>query len=80
MAEDLQDRSLWPKHFGNIENYIDFLEFFQAEIDRKGVADTIREHVFGSDEAADGMLKRLLAGTYERPAPRAYLSVGDRLI
>ena len=67
VAKDLQDRSQWAKHFGDFENYIDFLEFFQAEIDQNGVADTIQQHVFGSDEAADGMLKRLFAGANRPP-------------
>lgn len=64
VAEHLQDRSRWTRYFGDFDNYVDFLRFFQAEIDRKGVADTIQQHVFGGDEAADGMLKRLFAGVH----------------
>jgi hypothetical protein len=55
-----------PEHFqkylGNAKYYVDFLVFWQSEIEKKGWTNVLNEYVFAGDEKADALLTRLFAG------------------
>ncbi|KAL4980873.1 hypothetical protein BDW66DRAFT_123393, partial [Aspergillus desertorum] len=66
MREDVV-RSLYQKDkfreaLGEEKNYPHFLEFFQCEIDKKGVETALNEYLFKQDEIAESMIARLFGG------------------
>lgn len=56
------EKSNFKDYLGKEEHYSNFLAFFQHEINAKGVAATLQEHVFAEDEHADDLLGRLFSG------------------
>ncbi|KAE8150168.1 hypothetical protein BDV25DRAFT_154887 [Aspergillus avenaceus] len=62
VVQSLYDKAQFKDHFAKAENYPNFLEFFQREIEKKGVENVINEYVFAEDEVADSMLIRLFGG------------------
>ena len=47
---------------GNAEYTHDYLEFFQREIEKKGVETVLQEYLFSGTEIAEDMLVRLFMG------------------
>ncbi|GME36642.1 hypothetical protein BKCO1_3400021 [Neofusicoccum parvum] len=63
IAQDLSDRAVFAQHLGSKQHYRDFLAYFQAELERKGVAAVLQEHLFTRGDArAEDLLARLFAG------------------
>lgn len=58
----LSDKNEFKVLAGKREQYPNFLEFFQREIEAKGVEDVVNEYVFKGDEFADDMLARTFGG------------------
>lgn len=59
---DLQDPAKFKKYLGQERYYLDYLLFFQQEIDKKGYEEVINEYMLKGDERADDMLVRMYAG------------------
>lgn len=62
IVKKLSDRSEFKALAGHREQYPNFLEYFQREIDAKGVEVVVNEYVFKGDEFADDMLARTFGG------------------
>ena len=61
---DLHDRQQFLKYLGKEQYYVDFLQFFQSQIEEKGLQETFQQYVFAGDEAANRMLGQLFAGKF----------------
>ncbi|EME39560.1 hypothetical protein DOTSEDRAFT_38729 [Dothistroma septosporum NZE10] len=59
---DLSNPQAFISHLGPEEHYNDFLEFFQAEIDKTRWQDVVNKYLFTGDERAETMLVRMYAG------------------
>ncbi|KAE8392633.1 hypothetical protein BDV23DRAFT_150778 [Aspergillus alliaceus] len=62
VVQSLYDQAQFKDSLGNREDYPNFLEFFQREIEKKGVEDTVNQYVFAEDDIAQDMLARLFGG------------------
>lgn len=62
VVQSLRDKSAFKECLGREKNYPNFLEFFQREIQAKGVERVLRDYVFAGDERAESMLARLFGG------------------
>ncbi|KAF5867126.1 hypothetical protein ETB97_004046 [Aspergillus alliaceus] len=62
VIQSLYDQAQFKDSLGNREDYPNFLEFFQREIEKKGVEDTVNQYVFAEDDIAQDMLARLFGG------------------
>ncbi|KAJ9207286.1 hypothetical protein DTO164E3_560 [Paecilomyces variotii] len=58
----MSDKNKFKDFLGDDANYPHFLEFFQREIESKGLENTIREHLLARDEHANGLLVRMFSG------------------
>lgn len=63
MVEALSDKEEFKRHLDNPDNWTHYLAFFQKEIETKGVAETLDEHLFAGDEHADLLMVRFFAST-----------------
>ena len=63
LAAQLEDPEAFQKHLGRPKNYAAYLAFFQKEIERDGVEQTLTKFIFKGDAKADDMLARMFAGT-----------------
>lgn len=62
VVQSLHDKAKFKESLGKGKNYPSFLEFFQREIEQKGVERVLSEYVFSGDENAESMLVRLFGG------------------
>lgn len=62
VVQSLRDKAAFKECLGREKNYPNFLEFFQREIEAKGVERVLRDYVFAGDERAESMLARLFGG------------------
>ncbi|KAK2763068.1 hypothetical protein FQN54_009701 [Arachnomyces sp. PD_36] len=62
VVRTMADREKFKGYLEDEKHYTNFLAFFQREIEKKGVADVLNEHLFAGDEHADDMLVRVFAG------------------
>lgn len=65
VVQSLYDKAQFKAALGKERNYPNFLEFFQREIQQRGVEGTLKEYVFrekDGDECAESMLVRLFGG------------------
>ncbi|PLB51911.1 hypA-like protein [Aspergillus steynii IBT 23096] len=62
VIQSLYDKEGFKKCLGRDRNYPNFLEFFQQEIEKKGVENVLNEYLFSGDENAESMLARLFGG------------------
>lgn len=66
VVQSLYDKAQFKEALGKERNYPNFLEFFQREIQQRGVEGMLKEHVFrgpgDTDECAESMLVRLFGG------------------
>lgn len=62
VVQSLRDKAAFRECLGREKNYPNFLEFFQREIEAKGVERVLRDYVFAGDERAESMLARLFGG------------------
>jgi hypothetical protein len=63
VVNGLHQKDKFKDALGKEKNYPDFLEFFQREIDKKGVEAVLSEYLFKQDENAESMMARLFGGT-----------------
>jgi hypothetical protein len=61
-VQSLHDKARFKECLGKEKNYPNFLEFFQREIEQKGVEEVLSEYVFSGDQNAESMLARLFGG------------------
>lgn len=61
---DLSDESEWHKYLGNNNHYVDFLVFFQKEMEEIGLEAMLDKRLFGGTEVADDLFMRCFAGKY----------------
>ena len=64
IIQNMHDRTLFAKYLNDEKYYIDYLQFFQSEIDSKGIGKTMQEHIFAGDDVAIQMLDQLFAGMH----------------
>ena len=66
VVQSLYDKRRFKEELGKERNYPNFLEFFQREIQQRGVDGTLKEYVFrepgNTDECSESMLVRLFGG------------------
>ncbi|KAL4736469.1 hypothetical protein BDV11DRAFT_211211 [Aspergillus similis] len=62
VVQSLHQKDKFKDALGKEKNYPDFLEFFQREIDEKGVGAVLSEYLFKRDENAESMMARLFGG------------------
>ncbi|KAB8258730.1 hypothetical protein BDV32DRAFT_125450 [Aspergillus pseudonomiae] len=62
VVQSLYDQARFKECLGKRNNYPNFLEFFQREIETKGVESVIKQYVFAGDDIAEDMLVRLFGG------------------
>ncbi|KAL5048447.1 hypothetical protein BDW71DRAFT_177695 [Aspergillus fruticulosus] len=64
VVQSLHQKDKFKEALGDEKNYPDFLEFFQREIDKKGVEAVLSEYLFKQfiDENAESMMARLFGG------------------
>lgn len=66
VVQSLYNKAQFKEALGKERNYPNFLEFFQREIQQRGVEGMLKEHVFrgpgDTDECAESMLVRLFGG------------------
>ncbi|KAI1326874.1 HypA protein [Xylariaceae sp. FL0255] len=60
--DELHNWEIAKERLGKEENYIDFLVFFQKEIDKIGWQNVLNEYLFKGDERSDDLLTRMFAG------------------
>jgi hypothetical protein len=63
VVKSLHQKDKFKDALGKENNYPDFLEFFQREIDEKGIEAVLSEYLFKQDENAESMMARLFGGT-----------------
>jgi len=61
-VKELHDPTKFLANLSKIQNYPNYLVFFQREIEEKGYEHVISEYVFKGDERANVMFARLNAG------------------
>ena len=64
IIEAMGDRQKFLKYLGKDDKYyVDFRDFFESELQTKGVEKTFQEQLFGGDEAANRMNDQMYSGT-----------------
>lgn len=68
----MSDRQKFLKYLSKEDKYyVDFRDFFESELEKKGVEETFQEQLFGSDEAAKRMNDQMFSGTlFDNLVPR----------
>lgn len=59
---DLHDPKKFIQNLGPEDHYNDYLQFFHAEIEKKGWQQVLQQYLFAGDERAETMLVRMYAG------------------
>lgn len=62
VIQSLNDKAKFREALGKEKNYSNFLEFFQREIEQKGVERVLGEYLLAEDENAENMLARCFGG------------------
>jgi hypothetical protein len=62
IVEDMSDPEHFQKYLGKEKYYIDFLVFWQSEMEKKGWENVLNEYIFAGSEKADDLLTRMYAG------------------
>ncbi|KAF9887293.1 hypothetical protein FE257_010288 [Aspergillus nanangensis] len=62
IVRSLYEKQGFKENLGKGNNYPNYLEFFQREIEGKGVEHVLNQYVFAGDENAEAMMIRLFAG------------------
>lgn len=62
VVDDMHDPAHFGKYLGDEKYYADFLDFFRAEMQRKGWRDVLQEYLFARTPQAEDMLTRCFAG------------------
>jgi hypothetical protein len=61
-VSDLKDPEVFIKCLGSDDYYVDFMRFFEEEIDAKGMPVVVREYLLKGDERADDIFYRMYTG------------------
>lgn len=64
VVQTLYNQEEFKKYLGRERNYPNYLEFFQREIEKKGVENVLNQYLFSGEENAESMLARLFGGEY----------------
>ena len=67
VIQSFNDKAKFREALGKEKNYPNFLEFFQREIEKKGVEKVLREYLLAEDDNAENMLARLFGGKFMIP-------------
>jgi hypothetical protein len=72
--QSLKDPETFQKCLGIDDCYPDFLQFFENEIDAKGMEAVIKEYLLQGDDRANDILGRMFAGLFfpQRVLPNIY--------
>jgi hypothetical protein len=62
VVHEISDRATFRKYINQEQHFVNYLTYFQREIDAKGVEKMLNEHLFAGDEHADDLLVRMFAG------------------
>lgn len=62
VVQSLYDQARFKECLGKRNNYPSFLEYFQREIETKGVENVVNQYIFAGDDLAEDMLVRLFGG------------------
>ncbi|GMG14408.1 unnamed protein product [Aspergillus oryzae var. brunneus] len=62
VVQSLYDQARFKECLGKRNNYPNFLEYFQREIETKGVENVVNQYIFAGDDLAEDMLVRLFGG------------------
>lgn len=62
IVESLSQSEGFLKHLGNMSRTGDYLDFFTAELEKRGVEETLKEYLFSGTEVSEAMFGRLFAG------------------
>lgn len=60
----LSDKTYFKSQITNIDQYTNFLRFFEREIDARGWKDVVNEYVFSRDGVAEALLPLMYDGAY----------------
>ncbi|KAK4139506.1 oxidoreductase AflY [Dichotomopilus funicola] len=64
VAHDLKDPSTFAAHIGDINQYTNYLAFFEQEIAAKGWREVLQEHVFSGTPNAERIFAQLYEGAH----------------
>lgn len=67
IIQSLNDQAKFREALGKEKNYPNFLEFFQREIEQKGVEKVLEEYLLAEDDNAENMLARSFGGKFMIP-------------
>lgn len=62
IIESIKNEEDFKARCGKMDQYANFLAFFQREITEKGVGSVVNKYIFARTELADDMLVRLFGG------------------
>jgi hypothetical protein len=61
-VQDFQDPAKFKQYLGQGKYYDDYFAFFQNEISKDGVPNTVNKYLFEGDDRAEEMLRRFFSG------------------
>ena len=64
VIRSLNDKTKFREALGKEKDYPNFLEFFQREIEQKGVEKVLGEYLLAEDDNAENMLARTFGGKF----------------
>ena len=79
IVEDMSDPDHFHQYLGKEKYYIDFLVFWQSEMEKKGWENVLNEYLFAGGERADDLLTRMYAGMIPWQTPLGLLLLRSRL-
>lgn len=66
---DMSNRANFKKYMGGNERYVDYLRFFEAEIQKRGAHAVAQEYLFSGNAGVYNMGNRIYAGEFLLPRP-----------
>ncbi|RMZ90050.1 hypothetical protein DV736_g2717, partial [Chaetothyriales sp. CBS 134916] len=64
IVKDMANPDSFKTYLGKEQYYLDFLQFFQQEIEAKGWQQAVHQYLFSKTEASEDLLVRMFAGFY----------------
>lgn len=55
--------------YGKAQHFRDYEDFFEREIEQKGIKQTLNDWLFKGDEVSEGLLTRMFAGEFHPVGP-----------
>ncbi|KAJ5455992.1 uncharacterized protein N7458_004256 [Penicillium daleae] len=71
-VQDFQDPAKFKQYLGQGKYYDDYFAFFQNEISKDGVPNTVNKYLFEGDDRAEEMLRRFFSGFLHSPIHFGY--------